>query len=64
MSIHMINLAHSRRSIAAMVMPHDPNEQTARNNTTAAVRCYGWTGQQPSSGFCDLAPSILHYNWF
>jgi hypothetical protein len=25
---------------------------------------YGWTGQQPSSGFCDLAPSILHYNWF
>jgi hypothetical protein len=41
MSIHMINLAHSRRPIAAMVMPHDPNEQTsARNNTTAAVRCY------------------------
>jgi hypothetical protein len=39
MSIHMINLAHPCRSIAAMVMPHDPNEQTARNNTTAAVRC-------------------------
>jgi hypothetical protein len=27
-------------------------------------RGYGWTGQQPGSGFCDLAPSILHYNWF
>jgi hypothetical protein len=26
--------------------------------------CYGWIGQEPSSGFCDLAPSILHYNWF
>jgi hypothetical protein len=27
-------------------------------------RNYGWTGQQSGSGFCDLAPSILHYNWF
>jgi hypothetical protein len=26
--------------------------------------CYGWTGQQSGSGFSDLAPSILHYNWF
>jgi hypothetical protein len=25
---------------------------------------YGWTGHKPSSGFSDLAPSILHYNWF
>jgi hypothetical protein len=25
---------------------------------------YGWTGQQSSSGFINLAPSILHYNWF
>jgi hypothetical protein len=25
---------------------------------------YGWTGQEPSSGLFDLAPSILHYNWF
>jgi hypothetical protein len=25
---------------------------------------YGWIGQQPGSGFFDLAPSILHYNWF
>jgi hypothetical protein len=25
---------------------------------------YGWTGQQSGSGFCNLAPSILHYNWF
>jgi hypothetical protein len=25
---------------------------------------YGWTGQQSGSGFSDLAPSILHYNWF
>jgi hypothetical protein len=25
---------------------------------------YGWTGQQPGSGFFNLAPSILHYNWF
>jgi hypothetical protein len=30
----------------------------------AAVSTYGWIGQQSSSGFCDLAPSILHYNWF
>jgi hypothetical protein len=25
---------------------------------------YGWTGQRSGSGFSDLAPSILHYNWF
>jgi hypothetical protein len=25
---------------------------------------YGWIGQQPGSGFINLAPSILHYNWF
>jgi hypothetical protein len=30
----------------------------------ARRRRYGWTGQEPSSGFSDLTPSILHYNWF
>ena len=25
---------------------------------------YGWIGQESGSGFSDLAPSILHYNWF
>ena len=25
---------------------------------------YGWIGQQSGSGLSDLAPSILHYNWF
>ena len=25
---------------------------------------YGWTGHKPGSGLSDLAPSILHYNWF
>jgi hypothetical protein len=25
---------------------------------------FGWTGHKPGSGFSDLAPSILHYNWF
>jgi hypothetical protein len=25
---------------------------------------YGWTGHKSGSGFSDLAPSILHYNWF
>jgi hypothetical protein len=29
-----------------------------------AALMYGWTGQETGSGFCDLAPSILHYNWF
>jgi hypothetical protein len=29
-----------------------------------ADETYGWIGQQSSSGFSDLAPSILHYNWF
>jgi hypothetical protein len=30
----------------------------------STARGYGWTGQQSGSGFSDLAPSILHYNWF
>jgi hypothetical protein len=31
----------------------------------AVRRCrYGWTGQETGSGLSDLAPSILHYNWF
>jgi hypothetical protein len=25
---------------------------------------YGWIGHKPGSGFSDLAPAILHYNWF
>jgi hypothetical protein len=25
---------------------------------------YGWTGHKSGSGFSDLAPSILYYNWF
>jgi hypothetical protein len=29
-----------------------------------APAAYGWIGQQSGSGFFDLAPSILHYNWF
>ena len=32
--------------------------------TKSAALEYGWIGQQPSSGFINLAPSILHYNWF
>jgi hypothetical protein len=38
----------------------------------AAITCslppanamYGCIGQQSGSGFSDLAPSMLHYNWF
>jgi hypothetical protein len=36
---------------------------TARVNACRRHLC-GWIGQQSGSGFCDLAPSILHYNWF
>jgi hypothetical protein len=35
-----------------------------QNHARRAILAYGWTGQQPGSGFFDLAPSILHYNWF
>jgi hypothetical protein len=43
------------------VRAHYLREQVHQNNVTMG---YGWTGQQSSSGFFDLAPSILHYNWF
>jgi hypothetical protein len=29
-----------------------------------ASRVYGWIGHKSGSGFSDLAPSILHSNWF
>jgi hypothetical protein len=35
-----------------------------RPMTTGIEKPYGWIGQQSSSGFINLAPSILHYNWF
>jgi hypothetical protein len=28
------------------------------------LQVYGWTGHKSGSGFFDLTPSILHYNWF
>jgi hypothetical protein len=48
--------------------PLSTNELEERREShkyISALVSYGWTGQEPSSGFCDLlAPSILHYNWF
>jgi hypothetical protein len=53
--------AHSERA----------GKRTAREEQHRAIESekkdqwdYGWIGQEPSSGFCNLAPSILHYNWF
>jgi hypothetical protein len=40
------------------------NGQEKHECTKGRACCYGWIGQQSGSGFCDLAPSILHYNWF
>jgi hypothetical protein len=38
---------------------------TAKPTQAAVAKTtYGWTGHKSSSGFSDLAPSILHYNWF
>jgi hypothetical protein len=34
------------------------------DHTTEPPLMYGWIGQQSGSDFSDLAPSILHYNWF
>ena len=45
------------------MMPHDPNEQTARNNTTAAVRCELKKGVVPCEillcdrGECHVTPA-------
>ena len=40
------------------------NFTMTENNTQDHCISYGWTEQQPSSVFFDLAPSILYYNWF
>jgi hypothetical protein len=36
----------------------------APSHAHCVITSYGWIGQQSGSGFFDLAPSILHYNWF
>jgi hypothetical protein len=35
-----------------------------RNVTKWALNNYCWIVHKPGSGLSDLAPSILHYNWF
>jgi hypothetical protein len=39
-------------------------EELRRDKRVVVATAYGWTGQESSSGFINLAPSILHYNWF
>jgi hypothetical protein len=41
-----------------------PTTTSDRENTGIKPGDYGWIGQQSSSGFINLAPSILHYDWF
>jgi hypothetical protein len=46
-------------------MPVAGSEHTYTNVGFTTVRLlYGWTGQETGSGFINLAPSILHYDWF
>jgi hypothetical protein len=47
-----------------------PCPQKGQNKTLQVFFCFlagyyhGWIGHKPGSGFSDLAPSILHYDWF
>jgi hypothetical protein len=57
----------AERSTSPSALPRGNRRVLVNNRSihqTRRQRQYGWTGQQSSSGFCDLAPLILHYNWF
>jgi hypothetical protein len=41
-----------------------PSEIMKACGANEANLIYGWIGHKSGSGFSDLAPSILHYNWF
>jgi hypothetical protein len=49
--------------VSTTAVPHSGHTFNMHNGIVV-VCVYGWTGQETGSGFCDLAPSILHYNWF
>jgi hypothetical protein len=53
-----------RRPSSSCGLSYIPTNTHTAEQGTSRAHIYGWTGQQSSSGFCDLAPSILHYNWF
>jgi hypothetical protein len=52
----------SQRHPTAQILFKKMLEVKFLTSTTAPT--YGWTGQQSGSGFINLTPSILHYNWF
>ena len=44
---------------------HQPHPNGTRHRRKCiGCNTYGWTGQETGSGFINLAPSILHYDWF
>jgi hypothetical protein len=54
---------NSSPSLAMICDPETGNAAMA-NAFADLSNNYGWTGHKPGSGLSDLAPSILHYNWF
>jgi hypothetical protein len=47
-----------------IVSSTEEGAKSMANKRYIAAQHYGWIGHKSSSGFSDLAPSILHYNWF
>jgi hypothetical protein len=58
--------AHQRegRFRSAAIADRSSGGGAGRRCRSPGTRWYDWTGHKPSTGFSDLAPSILHYNWF
>jgi hypothetical protein len=44
--------------------PMDSRVRIQKKMDSVCCLGYGWTGHKSSSDFSDLAPSILHCNWF
>jgi hypothetical protein len=55
----------SRLRAAAKAQAADDGDATDEA-LALSVKCmrYGWIGHKSGSGFINLAPSILHYDWF
>jgi hypothetical protein len=44
--------------------PAPKSQKDAAKERQRSRYAYGWIGQEAGSGFINLAPSILHYDWF
>jgi hypothetical protein len=60
---HKRNRRHKRKEERQFKLSHAQQQERDQNPETKKKK-YGWIPHNAGFGFLDLAPSILHSNWF